>query len=154
MFNPQHLNFKQLFTTLLFIAMASSGSGTGYEIVPHISCRFSRKMWVYSYQNHQLKSTANIYLRSDGMVDFQSFGKRSGWHGEWEHFPDEGMICIAFDCRGNEKKLKSLIVLKCGDRPDGLPEMWAGRDSRQRFIVMKLLDCYEECTVHNCWHIV
>ena len=67
---------------------------------------------------------------------------------------EENMMCIEFNYEGDIKKMKSVVVVKCGDRPDGLPEMWAGRDSRQRFIVMKLLDYYEECTVHNCWHIV
>ena len=137
--------------------MASSGSGmaaTGYEIVPHISCRFDRRMWCYSYKNHELKSTANLYLCSNGKVAFQSFGKRTAWHGEWQWHPEENMMCIEFNYEGNIKKMKSVVVGKCGDRPDGLPEMWAGREGRQRFIVMKLLDYYEECTVHNCWHIV
>ena len=29
----------------------------------------------------------------------------TAWHGEWEYFPDEGMMCIAFNYEGNEKKM-------------------------------------------------
>ena len=120
------------------------------------SCSTTKRIWCYSYENRVINSTSKIWLNSEGKVAFQSLGKTTAWHGSWQWDTENNMLDITFNHNGNEKRMKSVVLLKNWKKgkPDNIPEMYGGRDSCGRAITMTLLDFYEEDTEHNGWDIV
>ena len=120
------------------------------------SCSTTKRIWRYSYENRAINSTSNIWLNSEGKVQFQSFEKTTAWHGSWQWDGESNRLDITFNHNGNEKRMKSVVLFKIWKKgkTDNIPEMYGGRDSCGRAITMTLLDFYEEDTEHNGWYIV
>ena len=110
-------------------------------------CDLGMSMQVFEYRNHDFDFSAHLYVRSDGLLSYASFGRVTDWHGTWKVQPDR-RVQAKFHYEGNVNRLKQTIL--CKDDNGG----YYGLDYRSRFITMKKK--YENVYCHSCkcWHMV
>ena len=83
----------------------------------------------YRYDNKDL-NLSGIMWECNTKVSFQTEWSVSPWHGKFSyyHHHRSGMITILFNCKGDDRKLKSAMLLKTGDKK------WTGFDYQGRVI--------------------
>ena len=97
----------------------------------------------YRYDNKDL-NMCGIMWECHSKVSFQTEWSASPWHGEFSYCDRQraNRITILFNCKGDEQQLKSVRLLKIGDKK------WTGFDYQGRVIHLTEIGImkYDEAT--------